>query len=59
MPCWAAFKSVQRYEKAGRLTQSMHSYPLESQSYMLAIEKLGGNVLLGRAGDVPVPPGAR
>ena len=56
---WAAFKSVQRYEKAGRLTQSMHSYPLESQSYMLAIEKLGGNVLLGRAGDVPVPPGAR
>ena len=56
---WASFKSVQRYEKAGRLTQSMHSYPSETQAYMLAIEARGGDVLLGPAAGVPLPPGAR
>ena len=56
---WAAFKSVQRYEKAGRLTQAMHSYPAETQAFMLAIEAEGGSVLLGPAAGVPLPPGAR
>ena len=56
---WASFKSVQRYEKAGRLMQSMHSYPAASQAYMLAIESRGGSVLLGPAAGVPPPPGAR
>ena len=55
---WAAFKSVQRYEKAGRLTQAMHSYPTAAQAYMLAIESRGGDVLLGPAANVPLPPGA-
>lgn len=56
---WAAFKSVQRYEKAGRLTQSMHSYPAPTQAYLLAIEAAGGSVLLGPAAGVPLPPGAQ
>ena len=56
---WASFKSVRRYETAGRLTQSMHSYPPETQAYMLAIEARGGDVLLGPAAGVPLPPGAR
>ena len=56
---WASFKSVQRYEKAGRLTQSMHSYPAASQAYMLAIEAAGGDVLLGPAAGVPPPPDAQ
>ena len=56
---WAAFKSVQRYEKAGRLGQSMNSYSTETQAYLLAVERSGGDVLLGRAADVPLPPGAR
>ena len=56
---WASFKSVQRYEKAGRLAQSMHSYPAASQAYMLAIVALGGSALTGPAASVPPPPGAR
>ena len=56
---WAAFKSVQRYEKAGRLGQSMNSYSAETQAYLLAVERAGGDVLFGRAADVPAPPGAR
>ena len=39
---WAAFKSVQRYETGGRLTQSMHGCPLEAQAHMLHIEPLVG-----------------
>ena len=56
---WASFKSVQRYEKAGRLAQSIHSYPIASQAYMRAIESLGGSVLTGPAASVPPPPGDR
>ena len=56
---WAAFKSVQRYEKAGRLGQSTNSYSAETQAYLLAVEQAGIDVLLGRAADVPAPPGAR
>ena len=56
---WAAFKSVQRYEKAGRLTQSMHSYPSGTQAYLLSIEAGGGDVLLGKAASIPLLPGAR
>ena len=56
---WAAFKSVQRYEKGGRLTQPMYGYPLEAQAHMLHIESLVGEYLLRRAQSIPLPSGAR
>ena len=46
-------------QKQAVLGQSTSSYSSETQAYLLAVERGGGDALLGRAADVPAPPGVR